>query len=88
MSRESEHMWRLAGRYSAVGIEMAAAVALGTIGGVWLDSKLHTAPWLFWFGLVVGVGAAVRTVVRIVRDFKRSTKQQRPPCGSPPAPPA
>ena len=74
MSRDSDHMWRLAGRYSAVGIEMAAAVALGTLGGVWLDKKLGTTPWLFWFGLAVGVGAAVRAILRVVREFKRTSR--------------
>jgi F0F1-type ATP synthase assembly protein I len=61
-------MWKLAGRYSAVGIEMAVAVAMGTLGGVWLDHKLGTGPYLFIFGLVVGVGAATLTVIRIVRQ--------------------
>jgi len=67
-------MWRLAGRYSAIGIEMCAAVAFGTLGGVWLDGKLGTTPWLFWIGLVVGIGAATRAVLRVVRDFKRSSR--------------
>ena len=66
MSRDSDHMWRLAGRYSAV--------ALGTLGGVWLDKKLGTTPWLFWFGLAVGVGAAVRAILRVVREFKRTSR--------------
>jgi ATP synthase protein I len=61
-------MWKLAGRYSAVGIEMAVAVAMGSLGGVWLDRKLGTRPYLFLLGLMIGVGAAVRTVVRVVRQ--------------------
>jgi ATP synthase protein I len=67
-------MWRLAGRYSAIGIEMAAAVAIGTLGGRWLDGKFDTEPYLFWFGFVVGVGAAVRAIVRVIQDFKRDQK--------------
>jgi len=63
------------GRYSAIGIEMSAAVAFGTIGGVWLDKKLGTTPWLFWFGLAVGVGAAVRAVLRVVREFKKTSRR-------------
>ena len=69
-------MWRLAGRYSAIGIEMAAAVVFGTLGGVWLDKKLGTAPWLFWFGLVIGIGAATRAVVRVVREFKKQSRSR------------
>jgi len=67
MSRDSEHMWRLAGRYSAVGIEMAAAVAFGTLGGRWLDGKFGTTPYLFIFGLIVGVGACARTIIRLIK---------------------
>ncbi|MEE8409879.1 MAG: AtpZ/AtpI family protein [Myxococcota bacterium] len=63
-------MWRLAGRYSAIGIEMSAAVAMGTLGGWWLDGKLGTRPYLFWFGLVVGIGAVVRTIVRVIKTTK------------------
>ena len=66
-------MWRLSARYSAVGIEMAVAVAVGTLGGRWLDERLGTTPWLFWLGLASGVGAAVRAVVRVVKatDLKK-----------------
>jgi len=67
MSRDSERMWQLAGRYSAVGIEMAIAVTLGSLGGHWLDTKLGTSPYLLLFGIVVGIGAAALTVVRVVR---------------------
>lgn len=70
MINERERMWRLAGRYSALGIEMAAAVAIGTLGGRWLDDHLGTGPYLFWFGLVVGIGAATRTVVYLVKTTK------------------
>lgn len=71
MSDDRDRMWRLAGRYSALGIEMAAAVAMGSLGGRYLDSRFDTAPWLFWFGLVVGSGAATRAILRAVRDYRR-----------------
>ena len=60
-------MWRLAGRYSAVGIEMSAAVAIGAIGGDWLDHRWGTEPYLFWFGVIIGMGAAVRAIMRIAK---------------------
>ena len=65
--KDSQRMWQLAGRYSSVGIEMSAAVAFGTLGGWWLDDYLGTKPYLFWFGLIVGVGAAVKAVIRVVK---------------------
>lgn len=63
-------MWKLASRYSAVGIEMSASVAIGTLGGWWLDGKLGTEPYLFWFGLVVGTGAATKAIVRVVKTTR------------------
>lgn len=67
---EQQHLWRLAARYSTVGIEMTVAVTLGTLGGHWLDHRLGTAPWFLGFGLLVGIGAAIRTILRIVRQTK------------------
>jgi ATP synthase protein I len=71
-SPEQEHMWRLAGRYSALGIEMAVAVSLGALLGWWLDKRYGTQPWLLFFGLIVGVGAATRAVVHVVKTTKLS----------------
>jgi len=72
MRMGSQKMWRLAGRYSSLGIEMTVAVALGVFGGRWLDGQFGTEPFLFWFGLVVGIGAATRGVVRAVKMTRLS----------------
>jgi ATP synthase protein I len=69
---EQQRMWKLAGRYSAVGIEIAVSVAFGVLGGRWLDGKFGTEPYLMWFGMVVGIGAAVRSITRLVRATKLS----------------
>ena len=65
------NMWRLAGRYSALGIEIAASVTFGTLAGVWLDGQLGTTPYLFWFGVVVGCGAATTAITRTIRAYRR-----------------
>jgi F0F1-type ATP synthase assembly protein I len=59
-------MWAIASRYSGIGLEMVVSVALGALGGQWLDERLGTAPWLFWICLVAGLGAAVRAVMRVL----------------------
>ncbi len=69
--RDQQHMWELAGRYSAIGIEMAIALCLPTLLGVWADRRYGTAPWLFLFGLVVGLGAAAQAVYRAVKMARR-----------------
>jgi F0F1-type ATP synthase assembly protein I len=67
VGNEQQHMWQLAGRYSALGIEMAVAVAMGTLGGAWLDKRFDASPYLLLAGFVVGVGAAVVSLRRTLR---------------------
>ncbi len=75
---ESQKMWRIAGKYSALGIEMTMEVGGCTWLGIWLDRKLDTAPVLMWVGIVIGFGAAIRAVLRTIRDYKRDTQSQEP----------
>ncbi|HET6344975.1 MAG TPA: AtpZ/AtpI family protein [Myxococcota bacterium] len=64
-------MWALAGKYSAVGIEIAAAVGIGAGAGNYLDGRLGTSPWLLLAGFVVGAGAATQTILRVIRQARR-----------------
>jgi F0F1-type ATP synthase assembly protein I len=68
-------MWRTAALTGAVGIEVAVAVAIGYFGGDWLDGKFHSTPWLKWIGFGAGIGAAIKALVRVTRDYKKSLKQ-------------
>ncbi len=68
-------MWRLAGRYSGLGVEMAICIGGTTWAGYYADQKFGTKPWLFIFGLIVGTGAAIKAVIRIVRQFKSSNRE-------------
>jgi ATP synthase protein I len=71
-------MWRIAGTTGAVGIEIAAAICIGYLGGHYLDHRLGTQPWLSYIGLLAGIGAAVKALVRVSRDYKREQKQTGP----------
>ena len=74
-------MWRIAGFTGAVGLEIAAAICIGALGGRFLDRKLGTDPWLTYLGFAAGIGAALKALVRISRDYKKKFGQddQRPP---------
>ena len=76
---ESQKMWRIAGKYSALGIEMTMEVGGCTWLGIWLDRKLDTTPILMWIGMVLGFAAAFRAVQRTIRDYKRDTRTSEPP---------
>jgi ATP synthase protein I len=69
-------MWRQAGTTGAVGLEIAAAIVIGYFGGRYLDGVWGTTPWLSWIGFGAGVGAAVKALVRVVRDYRRQESQQ------------
>lgn len=65
-------MWRLAGIYSAVGMEMALGVGLGTFAGVAVDDGYGVAPWGALVGFAIGVGAAALAVWRALRLGRRA----------------
>jgi len=60
--------WQSAARYSTVGIEMVVSMTIAILGGRWLDEQLDTAPYIFFVGLAVGIAAAFKPIVRIVRQ--------------------
>ncbi len=72
--RDQEHMWKIAGRYSAVGIEMAVSITLPMLVGMWADKRWGTTPWLVVAGLVIGIGAAGRAVWRVVKLARRDQR--------------
>ena len=78
-----KNSWRIAGTAGSVGIEIAVAIAIGYFGGSYLDQKLGTRPWLTIFGLVVGVGAAIKALVRVTRAYKRAFQDEDRPAGMP-----
>ena len=64
-------MWRTAGRVGAIGIEMGISVAIGGLGGAWLDEKFGTAPVLGIVGLLLGIAAAGRALWSTARKLSK-----------------
>jgi ATP synthase protein I len=65
--RGDPKMWAIAGRYSALGLEMALSVAIGFFGGNWLDERFGTKPWLGYAGLGLGITAAFVAFYRLAK---------------------
>ncbi|HXJ20732.1 MAG TPA: AtpZ/AtpI family protein [Polyangia bacterium] len=78
---EAKKMWRIAGTTGAVGIEIAAAIGIGYLGGHYLDHKFGTQPWIGYIGLMAGIGAAVKALVRVTRAYKRDQGDDSPKAG-------
>ena len=73
---EKQRMWKLAGQYSSVGIEMAVCIAASVWLGTIADEKFGTDPGFTLFGFVVGIGAATKAVIRVARRFQKHNAAQ------------
>jgi ATP synthase protein I len=79
MDSEAKKMWSIAASTGAVGLEIAAAIGIGYLGGQYLDRKLGSTPWLTWVGFGAGVGAAIKALVRVARSYQKSLHDENPP---------
>lgn len=69
---EGKQQLKVAGEFSAVGIELALSVVVGLFGGRYLDGLWDTTPWLKWIGLCVGLASGFRSIYRLSRRTQRS----------------
>jgi ATP synthase protein I len=61
-------------RLASVGIELSISTVIGLLGGRWLDGKLGTEPWLMIVGLVLGVTAGFRSLIRTAQKANRENE--------------
>src|SRR3954466_9354536 len=57
---------------SSVGLELGIAVIVGVLGGMWLDNRFGTTPWLMLLFLVFGLVAGFRNVLRAVERAEKA----------------
>ena len=72
-------MLKQSGRFAAVGLEMGFAIALGILGGKYLDEYFETTPVLFWVGLGLGLGAAAKAVYDAAKRARKTMERDEPP---------
>ena len=68
---EKQRMWRLAGKYSSFGIELAFCLIVPTLVGNWADEKFDFGPYGLYVGMVIGLGAAFESVRRLIQFSKK-----------------
>ncbi len=74
--RRRKQYWDLLG-YSAVGLEMGFAIAIGAIGGYYLDEWLvWTNPWLTLTGMFLGIAAAGKAFWRVANQLRRDIESR------------
>ena len=67
MDRDQKQMWRLAARYSAVGLEFGVAITIGFFLGDWLDEQAGTKPYLMILFVVLGAAAGMKALLRVAK---------------------
>jgi ATP synthase protein I len=63
---EKERLFEDLRLYGSLGIEMAAAVLIGTFMGYWADKWLGTQPWILIIGFIFGAAAGFRNLFRFI----------------------
>ncbi|MEM1024921.1 MAG: AtpZ/AtpI family protein [Myxococcota bacterium] len=58
-------------RFSALGIELAAAVIGCLLAGAWADRHFGTDPWLTLLGIFLGSGLGLRSVLVAAKEAGR-----------------
>lgn len=58
-------------RFSALGIELAAAVIGCLLAGAWADRRFGTDPWLTLAGIFLGSGLGFRAVLVAAKEAGR-----------------
>ena len=68
---------RLWGALAGVAPMFVAGVLIGYFGGVYLDDRLGTDPWLTLVGMLIGSGAGFAELARVVRRAERLERRRR-----------
>lgn len=70
-------LYRDAGPYLALGVQLAATVVIMFYVGKWADEYFDTKPWLMIVGLAIGAGAGMYNFFRTVIDLgKKESSEQ------------
>lgn len=63
--------WRHVGLLAGLGLTLAVATAIGVGVGILADRWLGSGPWGLILGLLLGVAAGFR---QVLRDIRRATR--------------
>ena len=68
--------WVAALRFIGIGWYIGICIVLGVIGGLWLDSKFNTKPFLVIVGLILGIIVAFHGVYRMLLPLIRNKENK------------
>lgn len=65
-------------RYSGMGVQFVVMMGLPMVLGWWIDGLVGTRPWLMVGGAVLGIVAAMVSVIRTVARMERQDERHTP----------
>lgn len=75
--------YKAVGSWGTLGLEIVLSIMIGFFGGRWLDGKLGTDPYLGVLGFFFGCGAAVKSVLRTMKEMQAVTAREEKEQGNP-----
>lgn len=75
MQDDKKEMIRILMSYSALGLEMGLCVVIGLGIGYYLDKHYHTAPYMTYIFMVLGIIAAFRAVYAAYKRLKKEDER-------------
>jgi F0F1-type ATP synthase assembly protein I len=65
-------------RLMGLGLQFVVAILLSLYAGMWLDTKLHTGPWLMLIGALLGASAGFYSMYRVLMsEDKRMDEEDK-----------
>jgi ATP synthase protein I len=65
------------GSLGMIPILLAAGPIIGALGGRWLDKQFETDPWLTILFVILGFVAAVREMLRLLKQSERDEEREK-----------
>lgn len=63
--------------FTGIGIQFALTILVFTFGGIWLDRRLGTSPWLLLVCVFIGAGGGFFSIYRRAMDAQRRDEADR-----------
>ena len=65
------------GELAGIGIQFAVVIVVFTFGGIWLDRRLGTSPWLLLVCVFAGAAGGFYSIYRKAMDAQRRDAARR-----------
>jgi ATP synthase protein I len=69
MKQRNRRPYKALGLMSAISAQLVGSILVGIFAGRWLDGTFETEPLFLIIGLLLGLGAGVYAMLRLIQQF-------------------